>query len=404
MSTTRPAITAVADSDSYLKLACATLDKLGPGWDREVLLVRSPLLPTAEQVSAATLGTFMEGRNPRILSMGALPQALRSSGVVFAAATGPIVQELFARITADIPDGIRRSALISAIPGVALPATKKAMRFRSLADAFIVHSHAEAEAFTELCTEMGNAAPERILVSKLPFLHSRGFPAPDPSPITRLVFAAQAKVPAVREEREELLLALDRASRLHPGVEVLVKVRAWPGEPQTHLEPFPYDELHDGLLRSGRLKTSRLRFRAGSMAALLTPGTALTTVSSTAALESVDRGLPTLVLSDFGVNQRMLNAVFEGSGLLGTLEDVTALGFNRPLSSWLRENYFHATDGELEAALRSLAVQAAGPGFEIDPERLAMASGISRKAKVRTALPRPALLAVRRLRRMLQGI
>lgn len=404
MNGIRPVITAVADSDSYLKLACATLEKLGPGWDREVVLVRSPLLPTAEQLQAATLGTFMEGRNPRVLPMGAMPQALRGSGVVFAASTGPIVQELFARITAGSTDSIRRSALVSALPGVALPATKKAMRFRSLADAFITHSHAEAAAFAGLCAEMGTGAPERILVSKLPFLHSRGFPAPDPAPVTRLVFAAQAKVPAAREERERLLLALDRASRLHPEVEVLVKLRAWPGEPQTHLEPFPYDELHDELLRDGRLKSSRVRFRAGSMAALLTPGTALTTVSSTAALESLDRGLPTLILSDFGVNQRLLNSVFEGSGLLGTLDDATALDFCRPRTAWLRENYFHAVDGELDAALRSLALRAAGPGFEVDPERIALASGISRKARIRTALPRPALRVVRRLQRLLQGI
>ncbi|GAA4363729.1 DUF6716 putative glycosyltransferase [Paeniglutamicibacter cryotolerans] len=404
MNTTRPVITAVADSDSYLKLACATLEKLGPGWDRKVLLVRSPLLPTTEQLGAATLGTFMEGINPRILPMGALPQALRGSGVVFAAATGPIVQELFARITAAAPDGIRRSALVSALPGVALPATKKAMRFRSLADAFITHSHAEAEAFSGLCAELGTAAPERILVAKLPFLHSRGFPAPDPAPVTRLVFAAQAKVPSAKAEREQLLLALDRASRLNPQVEVLVKVRAWPGEPQTHLEPFPYDELHDELLRSGRLASSRVRFRAGSMAALLTPGTALATVSSTAALESLDRGLRTLILSDFGVNQRLLNAVFEGSGLLGTLDDAAAMDFGRPGTAWLRENYFHAADVEPEAALRSLALRAAGSGFRIAPERIALAAGISRKAKVRTALPRPALRAVRRLRRMLQGI
>lgn len=404
MNTPRPVITAVADSDSYLKLACATLERIGPGWEREVLLVRSPLLPTDEQLDAATLGTFMEGRRPRVVSMGALPQAVRGSGVVFAAATGPIVQELFARITAAAPDGRRRSALVSALPGVALPATRKAMHFRALADAFFTHSHAEAEAFTAQCAQMSTPTPGRILVSKLPFLHSRGFPAPDRTPVTRLVFAAQAKVPVSREEREELLLGLDRAARLHPELEVIVKLRAWPGEPQTHLEPFPYDELHDDLVHSGRLKSSRLRFRAGSMAALLSPGTALLTLSSTAALESLDRGLPTMILSDFGVSQKLLNAVFEGSGLLGTLEDIAALDFALPRTSWLRENYFHASDGEPEAALRTLALEATGPGFVIDPERIALASGISRKAKVRTALPRPALRAVRKLRRMLQGI
>ena len=35
-------VLAVADSDSYLKFACATLESLGEGWECEVLLVRSP--------------------------------------------------------------------------------------------------------------------------------------------------------------------------------------------------------------------------------------------------------------------------------------------------------------------------------------------------------------------------
>ena len=63
--TPRYRITAVADSDSYLKLACTTLDRLGPEWERRVVLVRSPLLPTDVQQRAAAGGTFMEGSFPR---------------------------------------------------------------------------------------------------------------------------------------------------------------------------------------------------------------------------------------------------------------------------------------------------------------------------------------------------
>src|SRR5690606_19012151 len=105
------------------------------------------------------------------------------------------------------------------------------------------------------------------------------------------------------------------------------------------------------LVHKGKVKAKNIEFATGSMDAVLTPGACLLTVSSTAALEAVDRGLPVLVLTDFGFNEAMLNTVFRGSGLLGTLEQVPALDFSNPNKGWLRENYFHRRGPEFESAL-----------------------------------------------------
>ncbi|GAA3419482.1 DUF6716 putative glycosyltransferase [Streptosporangium vulgare] len=65
------------------------------------------------------------------------------------------------------------------------------------------------------------------------------------------------------------------------------------------------------------------------------------TVSSTAALEAIAQKVPLLVLSDFGVGAEMINLVFEDSGLLGTLDDLSAGRFLDPDDAWCKVNYFH---------------------------------------------------------------
>lgn len=398
----RPRITAVADSDSYLKLACSTLAGLGPGWDRRVVLLRTPLLPTAEQVSAATAGTPFAGTEIEVLPLAALDFASLDADIVFAAATGPVVNELFAKLLRSSAGSPRRAALISALPGVAFPATLRGWHYRRAGDGFIVHSHAEAREFGQLAEDEPGHSPT-VLVSKLPFLATAGFPQPDARPVTSMVFAAQAKVPVQRGEREAILCALDASARLNPAVRVVVKLRARAGEPQTHAEAHPYDLLWDHLAAAGRVGAGNVEFATGSMDEVLIPGAALLTVSSTAALEAVDRGLPVLVLTDFGFNEAMLNTVFRGSGLLGTLEHVTALQFSSPNRAWLRENYFHRRGPEFASALGHYARQARAGALETSESQLSLIRETALRQQLRTSLPGPLLSLLRRLRGLRAG-
>ena len=403
----RPRIVAVADSDSYLKLACTTLAALGPDWDRRVVLVRTPLVPTDEQIGAATLGTPFAGDDIEVLPLSALDYGSLNADVVFAASTGPVVKDVFAKLLRTRGNRPRPAALVSALPGVAYPATAKGWRFRRMGDAFIVHSHAEAREFDQLAERETEHRPE-VMVSKLPFLRTAGFPQPQEGPITSVVFAAQAKVPVQREEREAILLALDKAARLNPAVRVVVKLRARAGEPQTHAEAFPFDTLWEDLVARGAVGESHVDFATGSMDAVLVPGAALLTVSSTAALEAIDRGLPVLVITDFGLNESMLNTVFRGSGLLGTLEDAQGLQFSPPNRAWLRENYFHRRGPEFASSLESYALRARLGQLETSESQLALvrepALRKRLRSRLRTRLPRPVLTALRRLRRRLASL
>ncbi len=398
----RPRIVAVADSDSYLKLACTTLSALGPGWERRVVLVRTPIEPTAEQVAAATAGTCFAGQPVPVLPTAALTYTTLDADIVFAAATGPVVSELFTKLLRTGARAQRPAALVSALPGLAYPATAKGWAYRCSADAFIVHSLIEAREFTRIAEQQTGHRPE-ILISRLPFLQSTGIPQQHPGKINTVVFAAQAKVPVQRTDRIRILLALQTVARLNPGLRVVVKLRARAGEPQTHAEAHPYDELWEELASGPKPVGGNVEFMTGAMDPVLAPGSALLTVSSTAALEAVDRGLRVLVLTDFGLNDEMLNSVFHGSGVLGTLEDLADLGFRFPNREWLEENYFHHQDAGISPALANYASRARNRMLATSEGQLAMTRKAALRQRVRTALPRRALRTLLRIRRALQG-
>ena len=73
------------------------------------------------------------------------------------------------------------------------------------------------------------------------------------------MFAAQAKVPVRREDREQILLALAETGS------AVVKLRALSTEWQTHHEPWPYPQLYAALVQAGRVAPDALHFAAGSM-------------------------------------------------------------------------------------------------------------------------------------------
>ncbi|MGP9617723.1 DUF6716 putative glycosyltransferase [Arthrobacter sp. AOP36-A1-22] len=391
-----PRILAVADSDSYFKFACASVDALGPGWDRRVVLARTPLLPTTEQRAGAVAGTFLDGAGPTtVLPLHRLGPLLDSADVVLGAATGPVVQELFHRVASRRRGCRRNTALVSALPGVAYPATEKAMDFRALGDLFLAHGLAEARDFSGVLSRLGSDQP--VLATRLPFLVSRGEPVRDATPVDSVVFAAQAKFPFHRTDRERILKALARTHRANPGVEVIVKLRARDGEPQTHREAHPYDRLWAGLTADGAVAGDEVTFATGAMAAVLRPGTLVVTVSSTAVLEAVDRGLPAVVLTDFGLNRALYNLVFDGSGLTGSLQDVEELKVLRPEPTWLAEHYFHPPDAVASGALEQLARRARAGALTTSPEALARTGRMALHHRLRTRLPRPLLRLVRGL-------
>jgi hypothetical protein len=350
-------VLAVADSDSYLKWACATLDRLGPadeeGLDRSAVIVKTPIAPTTSQIAAAVAGSSVV--RPAVLPVRDLAAQIRENtpDVVLIAATGPVAEVVARAIVA--ATGKRRPALVTGLPGMALPATPKGTGWRRWCDAFVVHSRLEIDAYRESFAAHG-VAPD-VPLAHLPFLEHMSASL-GTEPVKRIIFAAQAKVPESRPDRVALL---DRLARLADDeFEVIVKLRARKGERQTHNEAYPYDELWDAEHAQLGHRSDTLRFVDGPMAEWLQPGSALMTVSSTAAMESLALGLSTVIIDDFGVSAELLNAPFVGSGCVMHVADAAAAfrtGGPDPDAAWLEDNYLHTSESELPAAVRDLAAR-----------------------------------------------
>jgi hypothetical protein len=374
-------ILAVADSDSYLKWAATLLDQLPPEWDRRLVVVRTPITPSAGQIRAAVSGSGAAA--VPTVSAGALNRILREydPDAVLLSCTGPVVRALTDLVSAD-----RRRVLLSGLPGISVPASEKAWRFRSGADLFVVHSDREVADFRAIAGRLG--IPGAVARATLPFLA----PSPRVAAPDRVVFATQAKVPMLRAERELILLSLAELAGRRPDLSVVVKLRARADEQQTHRELLHYETLWKAM----RVDHTLLTFDAGPMRDHLAHAVGFVTVSSTAALEAIAAGVPLLILEDFGVNAEMINLVFEGSGLLGTLDDLAEAEFRTPSGPWCAANYFHdASADDWISRLTALA------GAELPPARRALENPwIRARARLRFANPvlYKTLVAVRNLR------
>jgi hypothetical protein len=341
-------VLAVADTDSYLKWSAATLDALPHSWESSQLLIRNPVMPSEAQIRAAS------SRRVEVVSFGALVRRIRREcpDVVLLACTGPVVAALTAH---RVFWGFNRPVLITGLPGISVPATERAVATRAACDLFVVHSKREIAEF-EACA--ASQAPRLACgLASLPFLlnHSPTTVA-DSGHEHHLVFAAQAKVPADRVNQAQILLALADAGS------AVVKLRAWSEEPQTHNETWSYPKIMEDLVEQHRASPGAVAFVGGPMVDALRTARGLVTVSSTAALEAIAMDRPILIISDFGVSAEMINALFEGSGCLGTLDDLRSGRLFRPDPLWLEINYFHraAENDWLARVSDLLAVRAAG--------------------------------------------
>ncbi len=324
-------VVAIADSDSYLKWGASLLTTLPGEWDRELILVQTPVLPSATQRAAALQVSGIDPDQVARLPLADLPQRLSvcAPDVVLVAARGPVARVLL-RIASTITP---RPVLVSGLPGISIPATRKALMFRLQADLFVLHSQREIREFRELST--ANGWDHRFALATLPFVEHERSGAGG----TDLVFATQAAVPRLRSERVRIAQLLRYAAIADPAKRVVVKVRAVTGEKQTHEERIGLPELISGL---GRVPDN-LVVSSEPMSAALDTAEGLVTVSSTAAIEAIARGIPVIALDTFGVSDGLINTVFVGSGVLAGEAAVIGREFRQPAEAWFADNYFHPT-------------------------------------------------------------
>lgn len=169
------------------------------------------------------------------------------------------------------------------------------------------------------------------------FLH----PAPDAAPKGRdIYFFTQAISPNTKRARLHVLKAICAIAKRNPTRQVWIKLRHLPDENTAHLHREKYN--YATLLESLPTPPPNLGITACTMdEALDTAGLGIT-CTSTAAIDLIRMGIPTMVYLDYVDNYcdplvAPMAGLFDGSGLISSLNDLLHLNHSPPNPAWMNQ-------------------------------------------------------------------
>ncbi|MGD1219602.1 MULTISPECIES: DUF6716 putative glycosyltransferase [Streptomyces] len=327
-STTKSLRVAVlADSDTRWKWGSLTANRLSPAESDMRLdgfLLRGRATPTARQLEE--VGVRADSLREVTAVEFLREMAKEPYDVLVLALVGGAVQAMLHGLAHAWDGRTRRPVVVTGYVGVVYEKLADGLLLRHGADLVLANSRQDADRFRAVYEGVGADASSVTEVA-LPFLGGADYTGNDPYTV---VFAAQPSVPESRKDRTYLLDRLIGHARLHPEREVLLKLRSKPGEHTTHIEELPYQKLAQ--------KTDlppNFRLVYGHMGEVLDRTDLLVTVSSTAALESLHRRIPTVVLTDLGVREALGNHHFVGSGCLASWDQLDDGHRPTPDAAWV---------------------------------------------------------------------
>ncbi|WP_030204065.1 DUF6716 putative glycosyltransferase [Streptomyces sp. NRRL S-87] len=334
-------VAVLADSDTRWKWGALTAHRLAPDLHLTGFLLRGRATPTPRQLGEVGVRA---DRLTEVTCPEFLAELEREPyDVVVLALVGGAVQAVLHGARALWPEPGERPVLVTGYVGVVYEKLADGLLLRHGADLVLANSRHDADRFRAVYEGVG-ADAAAVTETALPFLGGAPYDAAGDRPYT-VVFAAQPSVPESRADRTYLLRRAVEHARRHPDREVLLKLRSKPGEHTTHLEELPYQKLVEKLPGT----TANLRLVYGNMGEVLDRTDLLVTVSSTAALESLHRGVPTAVLTDLGVREALGNHHFVGSGCLASWDQLDEGHRPKPDPDWLARQGV-AADGPYERA------------------------------------------------------
>ncbi|MFJ3927326.1 DUF6716 putative glycosyltransferase [Streptomyces sp. NPDC090022] len=323
-------VAVLADSDTRWKWGALTARRLAPEPHLTGFLLRGRATPTARQLGEVGVEA---DRLTEVTCAEFLAEIQREAyDVVVLALVGGAVQAVLHGARALWPDDAARPVIVTGYVGVVYEKLADGLLLRHGADLVLANSRHDAERFRAVYEGVG-ADAGAVTETALPFLDGAPYESAGSRAHT-VVFAAQPSVPENRADRTYLLRRAAEHARRHPDREVLVKLRSRPGEHTTHLEELPYQRLAEKL-PDGLPANCRLVY--GNMGEVLDRTDLLVTVSSTAALESMHRSIPTAVLTDLGIREALGNHHFLGSGCLASWDELDAGLLPKGDPDWLAE-------------------------------------------------------------------
>ncbi|UUU31333.1 hypothetical protein JIX56_16275 [Streptomyces sp. CA-210063] len=323
-------VAVLADSDTRWKWGALTANRLTPEHSDirlDGFLLRGRATPTARQLDEV-------GVRPDSLREVTGVEFLRamtrdSYDVIVLALVGGGVQAMLHGLRAAWGARAKRPVIVTGYVGVVYEKLADGLLLRHGADLVLANSRQDADRFRAVYEGVG-ADASAVTEVALPFLGGKPYAGRN-DPYT-VAFAVQPSVPDNRRDRTYLLNRLIQHAKLHPDREVLLKLRSKPGEHTTHIEELPYQKL---LQRLPEGPPANFRLVYGNMGEVLDTTDLLVTISSTAALESLHRRIPTVVLTDLGIRETLGNHHFVGSGCLASWDQLDAGYEPTPDPEWV---------------------------------------------------------------------
>lgn len=327
-----PRVLTVSGYDSFLRVSAL----IGEVFARQGAEVSHGLLQThiaqitRRQIEAAGVSGNALAR----LTLDQLcdPAHLARYDIIVASLTGASFRRLFLRLE----NHKGRRPLIAAIyPGIILRYPFDGLASRAPADLLWLNSPRDLELYREMCAGLGERAGNAAVLGPAVLL----------SPVKRrraasgpVVFFEQTIIPRSVRERRFLAARLLRLARDHPERQFLVKPRTAPHEftlhpTRAHIVPL----LRQEAAAAGGWPDN-FEVVYASPRDLLSRASHCLTISSTVAIEAIHAGVPTTLISDFGVNDDFGLQYFFGSGLIASFDQLNfeAPAPAAPARSWRR--------------------------------------------------------------------
>ncbi|TDC63311.1 DUF6716 putative glycosyltransferase [Streptomyces hainanensis] len=343
----------LADSDTRWKWGALTARRIAPESSVHGYLLRGRATPTARQLAETDTGVEEPEEITAInflRRIGDLQENNAESAAksrdnaaddapydaLILACVGGTVQAMLHGLARAWHGAPRRTVVVSGYVGVVYEKLTDGLLLRHGADIVLANSAFDAARFREQFRGV-RADTSAVTECALPFLAGQPY---DAGAVERgdrpyrLVFAVQPSVPGTRKDRAYLLERAVEHARRHPEREVVLKLRSKPGEHTTHIEELPYQRLVERI-KGGTPANFQLAY--GNMGEVLDGTDLLVTVSSTAALESLHRGIPTAVLTDLGIREQHGNHYFLGSGCYASWDELDGGLVPTPDPGWLAD-------------------------------------------------------------------
>jgi hypothetical protein len=303
----------IADSDTRWKWGALTARRIDPEARLDARLLRGRATPTPRQL--AELGIPADSMSEHTAAELLAEISSKTCDVLVISCVGGTVQALLHGFDRAWREDDRRPVVVTGYVGVVYEKLADGLLLRAGADVVLANSADDARRFRAVYEGVGHPTGS-IVETALPFLDGERYRPDDSRPFT-VTFAVQPSVPEGRADRLHLLRRLVGHARRHPDRQVLVKLRSKPGEHTTHIEENPYQKLVSSLD-----PPENVSLVYGAMGEVLDRTDLLVTVSSTAAMEALHRGVPTAILTDLGIREAIGNHHFIGSGCLASWDEL----------------------------------------------------------------------------------